>query len=68
MYVIKRQLHDAATVWLVAMPESWGERDHAMRFETRREAQRAASAIKLSGDWSIEPTGSPPLRVPPTTI
>jgi hypothetical protein len=56
MYVIKRQQHDAANVWLVTlMPESWGERDLAMRFETRREAHRAAITIKLSGDWSIDP-------------
>jgi hypothetical protein len=59
MYVIKRQLNDDATVWLVRTPESWGEHDQAMRFETRREAQRTAAAIKVSGDWSIEPTGAP---------
>jgi hypothetical protein len=61
--VIKRQKRDAATAWLVTMPERWGERDHAMRFETRREAQRTAAAIKLSGDWSIEPTGASPTTI-----
>jgi hypothetical protein len=62
MYVIKRQVNDNSSVWLAKlMPESWGEHDQAMRFETRREAQRTAAAIKVSGNWSIEPTGAPPL-------
>jgi hypothetical protein len=64
MYVIKRQ-RDTATEWLsTRAPESWGAaRDDAMLFETRKVAQQAALAIKLSGDWSIEP-GFPPLRAP----
>jgi hypothetical protein len=62
MYVIKRQQHDA-TAWLVSLvPESWGELDHAMRFETRREAHLAANSSKVSGGWSIDPTGIPPIR------
>jgi hypothetical protein len=60
MYAIKRQQHVDAE-WLVTLrPEGWGERDQAMRFETRREAERAAVAIKVSGDWSIEPGVSSP--------
>jgi hypothetical protein len=63
MYVIKRQ-RDNATEWLLSGgPERWGAREHAMLFETRREAQRAAVTIKLSGDWSIDP-GFAPLRAP----
>jgi hypothetical protein len=63
MYVIKRQ-HDNATEGLLSRaPEGWGARDHAMLFETRREAQRAAVTIKLSGDWSIDP-GFWPERIP----
>jgi hypothetical protein len=62
MYVIKRQQRDNAE-WLVSVtPESWGERDHAMRFETRRLAHRAAITINLSGDWSVDPGALPLLR------
>jgi hypothetical protein len=43
------------------MPVRWGHRDGAMRFDTRREAERAAATIKLSGDWSIDPAGAPPI-------
>jgi hypothetical protein len=61
MYVIKRQVNDNSSVWLAKLvPESWGEHDQAMRFDTRREAQRTAISIKVSGDWSIEPTGAAP--------
>jgi hypothetical protein len=64
MYVIKRQRH-TATEWLLSrVPEHWGAREHAMLFDTRREAQRAALTIKLSGDWSIDP-GFAPLHLPP---
>jgi hypothetical protein len=60
--VIKRRHRDAETEWLVtAMPVRWGHRDGAMRFDTRREAERAAATIKLSGDWSIDPAGAPPI-------
>lgn len=69
MYVIKRQRGDT-TEWLLSRaPEDWGVRDGAMLFETRREAQRAAVGIKLSGDWSIDPGFVPPLAprvIPPT--
>lgn len=54
MFVIVRR-RGAITMWLVSLlPQRWGERDHAMRFQTRGEARRAAASIKLSGDWSIE--------------
>jgi hypothetical protein len=47
-------------VWLgTVLPEQWGERERAMRFGTRGEARRASEAIKLSGDWSIEPGPNP---------
>jgi hypothetical protein len=60
MYVIKRQ-RGHTTEWLSSRaPEDWGVRDGAMLFETRREAQRAAVVIKLSGDWSIDPGFAPP--------
>jgi hypothetical protein len=63
MYVLKQQYGGQGT-WLVSVePQSWGERDRAMRFETRQEARRAAVEIKLSGDWSIEPAGTASLRL-----
>jgi hypothetical protein len=63
MYVLKQQYGGQST-WLVSVePQSWGERDRAMRFETRQEARRAAVEIKLSGDWSIEPAGTASLRL-----
>jgi hypothetical protein len=40
-------------------PEQWGAREHAMLFASRREAQRAAVTIKLSGDWSVDPDFAP---------
>jgi hypothetical protein len=62
MYVIKRQPHDNPSVWLARlMPETWGEHDQAMRFETRRQAQRTAAAVKVSGDWSIESAAPCPI-------
>jgi hypothetical protein len=46
------------SMWLVSVePQHWGERDQAMRFETRQEARHAAVEIKLSGDWSIHVAG-----------
>lgn len=49
------QRRGAITMWLVSIiPQRWGDRDQAMRFETRGDARRAAVAIKLSGDWAIE--------------
>jgi hypothetical protein len=64
MHVLKRQL-GSGTAWLASVePERWGERDHAMRFDTRQEARRAAVQIKLSGDWSIDAAGAaPPLKL-----
>jgi hypothetical protein len=63
MYVLQRQ--DAGnSTWLISIePQVWGERDHALRFETRQEARRVAVGIKLSGDCSIEPTGNAPPRL-----
>jgi hypothetical protein len=59
MYVIKRR-RDKATEWLLSRaPEEWGTREHATLFESRQEAQRAAVAIKSSGDWSIDPDFAP---------
>jgi hypothetical protein len=53
-FIIKRQ-QDNGAIWLVSVtPQSWGERDQAMRFDTRNDAQRAANVMKLSGDWSID--------------
>ena len=53
MFLIVRRV--AITMWLVSLvPQRWGDRDQAMLFETRGEARRAAIAIKLSDDWSIE--------------
>jgi hypothetical protein len=60
-FVIVRQ-RSANTMWLVdATPLQWGKRERAMQFNTRRDARRAADAIKVSGDWSIEPAFPPPL-------
>jgi hypothetical protein len=63
--IVRREGVNRAQLWLVAaVPEQWGKREHAMRFETRGEARRASDAIKLSGDWSIEPALPPPLTAP----
>jgi hypothetical protein len=63
MYVLKRQ-QGREIMWLLSIePQSWGERDHALRFETRQEARRAAVEIKLSGDWSIDAAGPASLRL-----
>jgi hypothetical protein len=54
MFMIVRR-HGESRMWLLSVvPQRWGERDQAMRFMTRGDARRAAVAIKLSGDWSIE--------------
>jgi hypothetical protein len=48
--------------WLVTVvPQRWAEREQAMRFDTRKEARRAAVSIKLSGDSSIG------MALPPST-
>ena len=53
MYVIRQQ-RDKDPVWLISLdPPRWGELDQAMQFETRNDARRVATAIGLSGDWSI---------------
>jgi|HubBroStandDraft_6_1064221.scaffolds.fasta_scaffold1487989_1 hypothetical protein len=63
--IIRRQGADMPVVWLATVsPEPWGERQSAMRFETRGEARRASDAIKLSSDWSIQPALPPPLTAP----
>jgi hypothetical protein len=59
MYVIKRQ-SGTVTMWLKTItPRRWGEIETAMRFQTRGEARRAAVAIKLSGDWSVDEVSTP---------
>lgn len=59
-FVIKKQQGKGA-VWLISItPQDWGERDQAFRFGTANEAKRAATAIKVSGDWNIE-IAPPPL-------
>jgi hypothetical protein len=63
MFVLRQQ-EAGKSLWLISVePERWGDRDRAMRFETRQEARRAAVVIKLSGDWSIEAAGAASLRV-----
>jgi hypothetical protein len=64
MYVLQRQDGGKPT-WLISVePQRWGGRDHALRFETRQEARRAAVEIKLSGDWSIHVSdAAPPLKL-----
>jgi hypothetical protein len=64
MYVVKLQ-RGSETLWLEStQPESWGSLDHAIRFTTRNEARRAATAVGVSGDWSIEASlESPPQPV-----
>jgi hypothetical protein len=58
MYVIRQQ-QGKEGFWLISPnPESWGEQDRAMRFETRGDARRVATTIGVSGDWSI--TGASP--------
>jgi hypothetical protein len=63
VYILKRQ-QDREIMWLVsAEPQLWGERDRAIRFETRAEARRAAMLIRLSGDWSIDAAGAASFRL-----
>jgi hypothetical protein len=58
-FIIKRQQSTGA-VWLVSVtPQNWGERDQAMKFDTRNDAQRAARTIKIAGDWSIDVAPQP---------
>ena len=53
---------DNATTWLSSVePSRWAERDNAVRFETRGDARRAAAAVEISGDWSIETAGEAPV-------
>jgi hypothetical protein len=55
MFVIA-QRRDDVTAWLASIePQRWGERDLALRFETRGEARRTATMLGVSGDWGIEP-------------
>jgi hypothetical protein len=64
--IVRREGANRTQMWLVAaVPDQWGKRELAMRFETRGGARRAADASKLSGDWSIEPALPPPLRTAP---
>jgi hypothetical protein len=68
MFIIRRQDAKAA-VWLTSIrPEQWGERARAIRFDTRWEARRAATSLKISGDWSITVAAQPPvlLSEPPS--
>ena len=59
MFVIVRR-RSSVTMWLLSIvPQRWGEKNEAMRFSSRGEARRAAVALKLSGDWSIEASGPP---------
>jgi hypothetical protein len=63
MYVLQRQDAGKSMRLVSVEPELWGDRDRAMRFETRHQARRAAVEIKLSGDWSIEAAGAASLRL-----
>jgi hypothetical protein len=57
VFVIVRR-RGSVTMWLTSIvPQRWGEKDRAMRFPSRGDARRAATALKLSGDWSIETAG-----------
>ena len=61
------------TTWLASTnPPRWGERDRAVRFDTRRDARRVATVLKVSGDWSIENAGPLPptaaIAPPPNTF
>ena len=67
MYVIRLQ-RGTATLWLTTItPQQWGGIETGMRFHTRGEARRAAVAIKLSGDWSIDPVPQPSNLTPSGT-
>jgi hypothetical protein len=47
---------EPVVMWLTSSaPVRWGERDGALKFESKAEARRAAASIKLAGDWFIEP-------------
>jgi hypothetical protein len=63
MFIIRRQ-GAKAIVWLTSIsPEQWGERDRAIRFDTRWEARRAAISLKITGDWSITVAPPPPVSL-----
>lgn len=53
MFVIRQQRGGKATWLISASPQIWGEQDQAMRFYTRGDARRIATAAGISGDWSI---------------
>jgi hypothetical protein len=64
-FVIVRQ-RTANTKWLVApVPPRWGERNRAMRFDTRGDARRVAVALKLSGDRAIDMAPPPQISAVP---
>jgi hypothetical protein len=56
VFVVVRR-RGSVTMWLLSIvPQRWGDKDQAMRFSSRGEARRAAVVLKLSGDWSIDPS------------
>lgn len=45
---------EPVTMWLkTVMPERWGPREQATRFDTKGDALRAAEAVKAVG-WTLE--------------
>ena len=60
MFVIVRRSGRVA-VWLTStLPVRWGDKAVAMQFQSRGEARRAAAAMKLHGDWSVELAANAP--------
>ena len=66
LYLIVRRDHSVGTWLMSTAAQQWGGKDHAVQFSSRGEARRAATALKISGDWSIEPV-SPLLRADVST-
>jgi hypothetical protein len=59
MYLIKLERNprgeSRVVMWLRRVsPQSWGDRDRAIKFADKGEARRAAASMKLAGAWSIE--------------
>lgn len=60
MYIVRLERRsdpkaDPVIMWLVStQPQRWGEREEAMKFETKGEAWRAAGSIRVLGAWSVE--------------
>ena len=59
MYIIRLQRRvgakDDVTMWLTSVvPMRWGERNAALKLDTKGAAWRVAGTLKVQGAWSVE--------------